>query len=152
MRSSIRRGTVVGGVAIWVLAAGAIGCGGAAQNAYRSAMAKQEQCCDRLADSSAATACRDTIPRVDTPAAETSDVNQETFGCVSLFECDASTGRRPSLRKRARPSRTSGRPVATVAVRVSSRRLTRDGSVCVPAATRPGGGGESGDAGSGKAV
>ena len=94
MRSSIRRGTVVGGVALCGLATGTIGCRGAAQKAYSSATATQEQCCDRLADPSAATACRDTIPRVDNPAAETSDVNQETFGCVErYFECDASTGR-----------------------------------------------------------
>ena len=92
--SSSRRRSVIGGVVIWACALAAIGCGGAAQNAYRAAMAKQEQCCDRLADSSAATACRDAIPRVDSPAAETSDVNQETFGCVERhFECDASTGR-----------------------------------------------------------
>lgn len=94
MRSSGGRMSVMGG---WVLAAafvGAAGCGGAAVNAYQSAMARQEQCCDRLADPSSATACRDAIPRVDSPAAETSDVNQDTFGCVDrYFECDASTGR-----------------------------------------------------------
>ncbi|MBI5500907.1 MAG: hypothetical protein HY907_11745 [Deltaproteobacteria bacterium] len=94
MRCSGRRMSVAGGLALAAAIVAAAGCGGAAQNAYRSAMAKQEQCCDGLADSSAASACRDAIPRVDNPAAESSDVNQDTFGCIDRhFQCDAATGR-----------------------------------------------------------
>ena len=71
-----------------------LACGGAATNYYQTAVVKQEDCCGRLVDPAAVTACREGIPRADNPAAETSPVNQDTFQCVDrYFTCDPATGR-----------------------------------------------------------
>jgi len=77
------------------LAASALGCGAAATtNYYATAISKQEQCCDGLADAAAKAECRAQIRRVDSEAAANTDVNQRTFECVdSYFQCDSATGR-----------------------------------------------------------
>jgi hypothetical protein len=81
-------------VAVALAAVAALGCGAAATNYYRTAVAKQEQCCDGLADAAAREACRAQILRVDSESAESTDVNQQTFECVDRhFRCDAATGR-----------------------------------------------------------
>ena len=82
------------GAALLLAVLAGLACGAASANYYQTAMAKQESCCDQLADPAAATACREGIPRVDNPAAETSSVNQDTFQCVDRhFTCDPATGR-----------------------------------------------------------
>lgn len=84
----------VAGVAVLLGVLAVAACGAAASNYYQTAIAKQEDCCDRLGDPAAVTACRQGIPRVDNPAAESSSVNQDTFQCVDrYFTCDAATGR-----------------------------------------------------------
>ena len=76
------------------LAVAAVGCGGAATNYYTSAVTRQEQCCDGLADSAARDECRAGIRRVDTETAANTEFNQQTFRCVErYFRCDAATGR-----------------------------------------------------------
>lgn len=95
MRTSRGRRAVrcVAGALALVGALSSLACGAAAQNYYQTAVAKQEDCCARLSDPAAATACREGILRVDNPAAEASSVNQETYRCVDrYFSCDAATG------------------------------------------------------------
>jgi hypothetical protein len=95
MRTKGERRLVRSAVGVTVLLgvlAGAA-CGAASQNYYQTSIAKQEDCCDGLGDPAAVSACRQGIPRVDNPAAETSSVNQDTFQCVDrYFTCDAATG------------------------------------------------------------
>ncbi|NMC72559.1 MAG: hypothetical protein GYA57_21220 [Myxococcales bacterium] len=77
-----------------ILGLAALDCGGAATNYYTSAVTRQEECCDRLADAAARESCRAQIRRVDSEAAANTDVNQQTFRCVDrYFECDPATGR-----------------------------------------------------------
>jgi hypothetical protein len=69
-------------------------CGAAAPNYYRSAVARQEQCCGGLADPAAKEACLAQVLRVDDESVELSPVNQETFQCVDRhFRCEPTTGR-----------------------------------------------------------
>ena len=77
------------------LAASALGCGAAATtNYYATAITKQEQCCDGLADAAAKEECRAQIRRVESEQAANLDVNQETYECVDRnFQCDSATGR-----------------------------------------------------------
>ncbi|MBN1770078.1 MAG: hypothetical protein JXB32_02360 [Deltaproteobacteria bacterium] len=83
-----------------VLAATLVGsvlaCGGATPdvNYYATAISRQEQCCDGLADTAARDECRAQIRRLDSEAAANTDVNQQTYHCVErYFECDSATGR-----------------------------------------------------------
>jgi hypothetical protein len=58
---------------------------------YKTALAKQDQCCNGLADANAKQACLADIPRTQD---EASSINQETFQCVAKhFACDPATGR-----------------------------------------------------------
>jgi hypothetical protein len=76
------------------VAESASGCGGATVNYYTSAVTRQEQCCDGIADAAAREACRAQIRRVDGESVANTDVNQETFACIDrYFRCDAATGR-----------------------------------------------------------
>jgi hypothetical protein len=96
MKTTVDRRSVRWAAAVLALLGALAGpaCGGAATNYYQTAVTKQEDCCGRLVDPAAVTACREGIPRVDNPAAETSSVNQDTFRCVNeYFTCDPSTGR-----------------------------------------------------------
>jgi hypothetical protein len=78
---------------IVVFAAALLACG-STPNYYRRATAKQEQCCNRVGDPAAKSACLGEVPRLESVAAETTPTNQETFRCVDRhFACDASTGR-----------------------------------------------------------
>ena len=66
-------------------------CATTGVNHYRPALASQELCCHKLADSNAQRACLADVPR--TPD-ETTPINQETFQCVERhFQCDSATGR-----------------------------------------------------------
>lgn len=80
------------------IAAASLGIGlfvacGAAPNYYKRSIAKQETCCNRLADPGARTACGGDIKRADSDAVAASSTNQETFACVDrYFVCDPATG------------------------------------------------------------
>jgi hypothetical protein len=81
------------GVALATVACILLACGGSARNSYRSAIKKQESCCDKLGADQAAE-CKGGIKRLDAPAEESAPINRTTFYCVDEhFVCDASTGR-----------------------------------------------------------
>ena len=77
-------------------AATLFGCGGGNTprvNRYQSSVDAQETCCEHLADGGARDGCLAAIVRVDDPAVQSSDINQQTYGCVQRhFVCDPSTG------------------------------------------------------------
>jgi hypothetical protein len=76
-------------IALPLVLAGACATGDVSH--YKTAVANQDQCCNRLADASAKQACLADIPRTQD---ESSAINQETFQCVAKhFTCDPATGR-----------------------------------------------------------
>jgi hypothetical protein len=67
------------------------GCATSDTSHYKTALASQQSCCDKLADANAKQACLADIPRTQD---EASSINQETFQCVAKhFSCDPATGR-----------------------------------------------------------
>jgi hypothetical protein len=93
-RKHMNRWTRLITVSTLITAAALVACGGAQRNHYRASLGKQESCCKQLPDDGSSAACMNEIPKVDDPAAETAQTNQETFACVErYFMCDVNTGR-----------------------------------------------------------
>jgi hypothetical protein len=79
-----------------VAAATLLACGGSNKpkvNRYQASVDAQEQCCEQLGDGGSRDACLARIVRVDDPAVQSSDINQQTYACVQRhFVCDPATG------------------------------------------------------------